>query len=104
MNEMTAEHHEPGRYELRIRGHLDNCWAVWFEGLVLTRESDGTTTLCGPVVDQAALHGLLAKVRDIGATLISVNLIDDSGRENGRRGSTTESATRFHFSELLKRC
>jgi hypothetical protein len=78
MNEMTAEHHEPGRYELRIRGHLDDYRAVWFEDLLLTRESDGTTTLCGPVADQAALHGLLAKVRDIGATLISVNFIGDS--------------------------
>ncbi|MDQ0820996.1 hypothetical protein QFZ79_003368 [Arthrobacter sp. V4I6] len=76
MNEMPAEHQEPGRYELRIRGHLDTCWADWFGGLVLTREGDGTTILCGPVVDQAALHGLLAKVRDIGATLISVNFID----------------------------
>lgn len=73
MNGMPAEHHCPRQYELRIGGHLDSCWAEWFEGMVLTRESDATTTLCGPVVDQAALHGILAKVRDIGATLIAVN-------------------------------
>jgi hypothetical protein len=79
MNQTPAEHHGPGRYELRIRGHLDDCWAEWFEGLVLIRESDGTTTLCGPVIDQAALHGLLAKVRDLGVTLISVHAIEDPG-------------------------
>jgi hypothetical protein len=52
-------------------------WADWFEGMALTQENDGTTSLCGRVVDQAALHGLLAKVRDIGATLIAVNLLED---------------------------
>jgi hypothetical protein len=77
MNEMPGVHHEPGRYELRITGHLDDCWAERFEGLALSRESDGTTTLCGPVIDQSALHGLLARVRDLGATLISVRAIDN---------------------------
>ncbi len=62
----------PGRYELRIRGHLDTRWAAWFDGLSLTHECDGTTVLCGPVVDQAALHGLLTKVRDLGMPLIAV--------------------------------
>jgi hypothetical protein len=73
---MPADHDRPGQYEIRIGGHLDSSWADGFEGLVLTRENDGTTSLRGPVVDQAALHGLLAKVRDIGATLIAVNLIE----------------------------
>ena len=73
---MPAEHHGLEQYQLRIRGHLDSSWADGFEGLVLTRENDGTTSLRGPVVDQAALHGMLAKVRDIGATLIAVNLIE----------------------------
>jgi hypothetical protein len=66
----------PARYELRVDGHLDDRWTAWFDDLTLTRESDGTTTLRGLVPDQAALHGLLAKVRDLGATLISVEVID----------------------------
>jgi len=63
---MTAD------YELRVSGHLDDHWSVWFEGSTLTRDRDGTTTLRGPVVDQAALHGLLGRVRDLGLTLLSV--------------------------------
>jgi hypothetical protein len=63
-------------YELRIEGHLDEYWSAWFGGLTLTREDDGTTTLRGAVTDQAELHGLLAKVRDLGTTLISVKSID----------------------------
>ena len=54
------------RYEIRVQGHLDSRWAAWFDGLSLTAEPDGTTAIRGPVVDQAALHGLLQKVRDIG--------------------------------------
>jgi len=68
----TEDHHEPGRYEIRIKGHLDNRWAERFEGLSFTHASDGTTTLSGPVVDQAALYGLLRKVRDLGLPLVSV--------------------------------
>jgi hypothetical protein len=63
---------EPARYEIRIKGHLDARWADRFEGLIFTHESDGTTTLSGPVVDQAALHGLLRRVRDLGIPLLSV--------------------------------
>src|SRR6185437_11560985 len=55
---------EGGSYEIRLKGHLNARWADWFDGLTLTRESDGTTLLSGPIVDQAALHGLLGKVRD----------------------------------------
>ena len=68
----TQDHHEPGFYEIRIKGHLESRWAYRFEGLSFTHESDGTTTLYGPVVDQAALHGLLRRVRDLGLPLISV--------------------------------
>jgi hypothetical protein len=76
MNEMpTGPRHNPGRYEIRLKGHLDSRWAAWFDGLSLTNESDGTTLLRGPVVDQAALHGLLQKVRDIGLPLVSVTQI-----------------------------
>jgi hypothetical protein len=73
----------PARYELRVDGHLDDHWTAWFDDLTLIRENDGTTTLRGLVPDQAALHGLLVKVRDLGATLISVELIDGPGTTGG---------------------
>jgi hypothetical protein len=63
-------------YEIRVEGHLDREWSDWFGGLALTPEKDGTTLLSGPVADQAALHGLLKKVRDLGASLISVNQVE----------------------------
>jgi hypothetical protein len=72
----TGPHHGPGRYEIRLKGHLDSRWAAWFDGLSLTNSSDGTTIICGPVVDQAALHGLLQKVRDLGLPLVSVTQVD----------------------------
>ncbi len=62
-------------YQIRIAGHLGDAWADWFEGLTITSEVDGNTLLTGPVVDQAALHGLLRKVRDLGMPLVSVNPI-----------------------------
>ena len=65
-------HDESGLYEIRLKGHLDDRWAEWFEGLTITLEEDGNTLLTGPVVDQAALHGLLKRVRDLGIPLLSV--------------------------------
>ena len=62
----------PPRYEIRLKGHLDSRWAAWFDGLSLTTADEGTTALRGPVVDQAARHGVLQKVRDLGLPLISV--------------------------------
>ena len=62
-------------YEIRLMGHLDNQWAEWFEGLAITLEDNGDTLLTGRVIDQAALHGLLKKVRDLGLPLVSVNRI-----------------------------
>lgn len=79
MSEPTAspeDHNEPGVYEIRIQGHLDDRWAEWFEGLTITREGKGDTLLSGPVVDQAALHGWLKKVRDLGMPLLSVKRIE----------------------------
>jgi hypothetical protein len=64
---------QPTAYRIEITGHLDHQWTDWFEGLVITLEDNGNTLLTGPVVDQAALHGLLKKVRDLGMPLISVN-------------------------------
>ena len=59
-------------YQIRIQGHLGSEWTDWFEGLTLTLQDNGETLLTGPVVDQAALHGLLKKVRDVGMPLLSV--------------------------------
>jgi hypothetical protein len=74
----TEDRHKPGNYEIRIKGHLDNRWAAWFEGLTITLEDDGNSLLTGPVIDQAALHGLLKKVRDLGMPLISVSPVEPS--------------------------
>ena len=65
-------------YQIRVKSHLGSDWTDWFEGLTITREEDGDTLLTGPVVDQAALHGLLKKVRDLGMPLVSVNPIEPS--------------------------
>ncbi len=66
----------PGQYEIRLRGCLEPRWAAWFDGMDLTPGDDGTTVLSGPVTDQAALHGLLQKVRDLGLPLLSVTSLD----------------------------
>ena len=66
---------QPMVYQLRIKGHLGQQWTEWFEGMTITLEDNGDTLLTGPVVDQAALHGLLKKVRDLGMPLISVNCV-----------------------------
>lgn len=68
----TEKPDDPGHYEIRIKGHLANRWADWFEGMTITREDNGETLLTGLVIDQAALHGLLRKVRDLGMPLVSV--------------------------------
>ena len=72
----TADQTEPGLYEIRLKGHLDDRWADRFEGLTITLEENGDTLLTGPVIDQAALHGLLKKVRDLGMPLVSVNFVN----------------------------
>jgi hypothetical protein len=63
------------QYEIRVDGHLGTRWAAWFDGLAITSQGDGTTVLRGPVVDQAALHGLLQKLRDVGIPLISLRQV-----------------------------
>jgi hypothetical protein len=72
----TGRHHDAGRYEIRLEGHLDFRWAAWFDGLSLTHHSDGTTLIHGLVADQAALHGLLQRLRDTGLPLLSVTRIE----------------------------
>jgi hypothetical protein len=69
-------------YEIRIKGHLEPRWVKWFDGLTITLEEDGDTLLTGLVVDQAALHGLLKKVRDVGLPLLSVNSIEPGRKED----------------------
>jgi hypothetical protein len=67
---------QPVVYQIRIKGHLSHQWTDWFEDLTITLEEDGDTLLTGPVIDQAALHGLLKKVRDLGMPLISVSPVE----------------------------
>jgi len=67
---------QPMVYQIRIKGHLGREWTDWFEGLTVTLEDDGTTLLTGLVIDQAALHGLLKKVRDLGMPLVSVGPVE----------------------------
>ena len=85
---IDEKHNQPQCYEIRIKGHLDDRWAEWFEGLTITLEEDGDTLLTGPVIDQAALHGLLKKVRDLGMPLVSVS----PSRTRTRRISQTSNS------------
>ncbi len=62
-------------YRIRVRGHLNDRWTQWFEGLVIHLQEDGTTVLVGPVVDQAALHGVIIRIRDLGLPLLSVSRV-----------------------------
>ncbi len=68
-------------YRIRVRGHLDDSWSDWFGGLTLRRQEDGTTLLTGQVADQAALHGLIARIRDLGLPLLSVGLAEPCGSD-----------------------
>jgi len=93
VNDMsTGHHHDSGRYEIRLKGHLDSRWSAWFDGMSLINESDGITVIRGPVIDQAALHGLLQKLRDLNLPLISVTQVDpDPGADPP---STAQRGTR----------
>jgi hypothetical protein len=81
-NPMTRPHgggkpaESPAHYEFRVQGVLDSGWSAWFEGLRVTSDRAGQTTIAGPVIDQAALHGLLAKIRDLGLPLLEVRRLD----------------------------
>jgi hypothetical protein len=93
MNDSSAGHqHKPGRYEIRLKGHLAARWAAWFDGMTMTTHSDGTTVLEGPVVDQAALHGLLTKLRDLGLPLLSLTQVDADPQTPPRIPPNTSSS------------
>ena len=77
----TDDHDEPVLYEIRLKGHLDGWWADWFGSMTITLADNGETLLAGPVIDQAALHGLFKKVRDLGLPLVSVNPVRPSLRD-----------------------
>lgn len=68
----AADHDDSPHYEIRVKGHLAPRWSTWFDGLSLTADDDGTTVIRGPVVDQAALHGVLQRLRDVGIPLVSL--------------------------------
>jgi hypothetical protein len=72
---MSANDSQITRYEITVRGHLDRRWSEWFNGMDIRNLPEGKTVLCGPVIDQAALHGLLTKIRDLGLPLLSVHIV-----------------------------
>ena len=72
----TPDRPDAGRYEIRLAGHLDAHWAACFDGMTVRRETDGITVISGPIADQAALHGVLHRVRDLGLPLISVTRME----------------------------
>ena len=82
---------DAGQYEIRVKGHLESRWSAWFDGMRLTTEDDGTTSIRGPVIDQSALHGLLQRLRDTGLPLISVTQLDPSTTES--TPTSTRNAT-----------
>ena len=83
----TGHSDKAGWYEIRLQGHLDPRWATWFDGMTLTPVPDGTTVLTGPLADQAALHGLLAKVRDLAVPLLSVRQLEAERPDQASRPS-----------------
>ncbi len=91
----NTEPSQPVAYQIRIKGHLGSQWTDWFEGLTITLEDNGDTLLTGSVVDQAALHGLLKKVRDLGMPLLSVSRVEadhaDESDETYPYGSKKEN-------------
>ncbi len=85
-------HHPAPEYEIRVAGHLAPRWAAWFDGLTVTTDDDGTTVLRGPVIDQAALHGLLQKLRDVGIPLVSLHQVPSNpGNEPPARPTDKEN-------------
>ena len=80
-------------YEFRVEGHLDDHWSTWLGELTITRHHDGTSTLAGPVADQAQLHGLLARLRDIGVILLSLNTLEAPPHPGDRTSEAAEGSS-----------
>lgn len=78
----TGNKRGPARYEIRIQGHLASRWTGWFSDLAITLAADGTTLIAGVVVDQAALHALLRKIRDLGVPLLSLRRVDTDSKHS----------------------
>jgi hypothetical protein len=88
---MSEQLDQPASFQIRIKGHLGFEWANWFEGFTITLEDNGVTLLTGPVVDQAALHGLLKKIRDLGLPLVSLNPLEHDPLITYEPGQTDQS-------------
>ena len=87
MSHESKQKNEPSQpfvYQIRLKGHLDDQWADWFGGLTITLEENGDTLLTGPVVDQAALFGLLKKVRDLGLPLVSIDCVEPGTEDQSK--------------------
>jgi hypothetical protein len=89
---MTTPEQSPASYRIRIRGHLDPVWSTWFDSLTVTQADDGTTELAGPLTDQAALFGLLARLRDLGATLLLVERREGSSPSSPPRSPASSAS------------
>ncbi len=85
-----AAHDAIPHYEIRVKGHLGARWSAWFDDMTITTEDDGTTVIAGPVVDQAALHGLLQKLRDVAVPLVSLHQFPADASAEPRALDTTE--------------
>jgi len=95
-NEINSEIEkaQPMVYQIRIKGHLGREWTDWFEGLAIQLQDNGETLLTGPVVDQAALYGVLRKVRDVGMPLLSVNRVTPGQAEASDVNATHHSRSK----------
>ncbi len=90
---VRTSHTSPGTYAVRVQGRLEPRWSTWFDGFTLTADADGTTVITGTVVDQAALHGLLESLRDLGLPLVSVTQPQDaSGQDLADGAESTDPA------------
>ena len=72
-------------YHIRLKGHLDGHWSAWFENLTITNQPNGETLLCGPLADQAALHGILIKIRDLGLPLLAITMLAHTEPHSGEK-------------------
>jgi len=94
---------QPVVYQIRVKGHLGHEWTDWFEGLTITLEDNGDTLLTGPVIDQAALHGLLKKVRDLGLPLVSVSPVEPGPSTTLGTGQADQSDVKMKLIHIVQK-